>query len=431
MKFGDFTSTNESLPLGGEGNVADQESGVTPAVPNDPQTNQITDDTIPTDVSEEEIEKADETSQAFDSELDQSNKVSDNLHDAAKTLDELQNSANNMVVAEEVITPAGQVAIEQTLESIYRKLDIQKPTLPSLEAYKGKWTKKDASRLTMEALNTAGTSVAGRIVSTIKALMGSVWNFLTGLFRNRKLMEVHISKLIQRAETLSDSLTPKTATLKGRFVAALEFNGRTNYHSTNLILGTAISACEYYGNIYKAIQQLRDSRDPSKEIIQFESIIGNVVKQKIGTTEGSIEAYGAFVNGRSMFYEERSNYTTVRFIGNSMAKPGAEAPALNKNEILQTLTSAKYAISELRRVESTSARLFDAIKGIMRSIENQYNSLRGAMGSQDHEAKSKAYKESMQTQSLLSDLVGRLPNMIFSAVNNASKYALASMNNLH
>lgn len=122
----------------------------------------------------------------------------------------------------------------------------------------------------------------------------------------------------------------------------------------------------------------------------------------------------------------------ISYVNNTpMGRSAPETmPAQDPKEIVRTLTAALELIKDLRQIEAKSARLRDAVNGLIRRVQEGYSSLRATLGNDEHAQKAKDMKDLRCTQELLSKMIARFPTFIFSAVKFTCDRAVANLNNL-
>lgn len=435
MKLGKILATTESGPVlgGSEQSVAEQEPNIPNAEPNDQKVNELASNTIETGeegAAEDEVETQAEN---FDKALDNSTKASTDLDNAAQTLDELQDSANNIVVADGAISPVGSEIISQTLESIRKSLGLDKAAIPTIEAFKGKWSKKDASRVTMEKISGTKSDIVTRVISTMKSLFDTVVNFLMNLFKSKAVLEFKIKRQISRLAGLTKVTGFKSQELRGPEVSAFQYKNAVDLYTINKILDTADICIDYYNDINKAINSIRDSRLPDEDIRKVETKLGRATQTTITFSGEPVELYGAFINGKSLAYDDIGDgRVKVKFFTNIPEGTAriSSMNALASNEISQCLNKALAITKHFREVESKFNTIRDAIRGVIRKIEAEYGNLRAAMGNADYIHDSKIREKASNIQSYLTNLVGRIPNQIFSACSHTADLAKLAINNL-
>lgn len=395
--------------------------------------NVATDDAI-NNAEDDELQVAEATQEVVDTntQVEEQAKEAGDYINAAQKLDELQAAANSSSSGDESgLTKFGAQMIEQSMESIYRGLNLERPTLPVMEAFGSKWSQNEATRLTLEALNNSSKSMMTRVIDSMKALLSTVMNFIAGLVKNRALMEAHVRKLLARASAITGQYTAKKDHLKGSFVKGLSYHGHADNMSHQAVLESSGVLVAVYGEIVNAIQSLRDAKSLNGDVIELTE---QLIEKSFSGTEmqmGNLTAYGAFAGGKSLVIGA-STSEMISYVNNTpMGRSAPETmPAQDPKEIVRTLTAALELIKDLRQVEAKSARLRDAVNGLIRRVQEGYSTLRATLGNDEHAQKVKDMKDLRCTQELLSKMIARFPTFIFSAVKYTCDRAVANLNNL-
>lgn len=432
MRFNSAVLTAENLDPGAIDDQPDGlEASATPeeGVP-DSGDEQLPDTVEQAATDEEQSEMMDNQLSEGEATLDENAQEGIDLENAAETLDKLQEQAAQIVVENGAISPTAAKIIQSTTEALLKRVGVDPTPLPTMEAFRGKWTKSDASRLTVEALDKAGTNISGRVISSLKAAFNFVLKFITNIFKNRALLENRLKGLLKRVKELPSSAGFKKPTISGLTVDAFRFRGYSTRYSIDLQLKTAEKAMDDYGLVTDAIQAIRDDRDPGDVMIKLMNSAANTVTSTIDIDGNPEEVYGAFPGGRSLLYTGTGMDTRARFVNNSPDFKPKPLDALSTSEVQRYLAQAIGVIQALRSVESRANRLGDAVKGIIRKIETGYAQLRGAMGSESHATFYQMRKSGYAAQSLLNELVARLPAQAFQVCLNTAKLAEMSISNI-
>lgn len=424
MKLGKYVSNLEQFP------DQTEEPSTDNAVEVEPNHEDV--DVEQETTSEEQVAVAVDENQEAEEQVENVHQGTARLENAAKILDEIQVEANNMVVAEGTLSPAAASVITQTMESIYESLNMEKPVVPTTEAFKSTWSKRDASRVCLESLETGRKSIASRIIDGLKAALKFAANFLITVFKNRALLEKHIQKLISRTEKLSnDDATSSEKEVSGRFTHGLQFGSESNIETAKRILDTADASIGFFSECNQIIQDVRDMRPTANHTDAVSKFYGNIINTVVKLDGKDVDVSGAFPNAKSIYNSgivgELSFMTNI-----SEGQPIVNRmPVMSLTETETILKQALNVIKRLRVAESASNRITDAVKGIIRRIEQQYNALRGVMGSTSHASKANTYELSFKLQKFLTGLVSRIPSTVFNSVKYIGDYANACLNTYH
>lgn len=361
--------------------------------------------------------------------------VSEKTESAAEQLEQLAESAKQVVDETGTIPAPSAAMIQTTLESIHKTLGTEAPVLPSMEAYQGTFSKGRASQLTLESIDNSKKGIWRTVVDALKAVANAAIGFLAKLFQNRALMERHLLKLLERAKKLEPS-AKKPEELRGRFVHGLEFEGETNVYTAERVLSTANWLVKDFEHACRTVEYLRNyagTDDIAEYLHEVEQKAMDPEFLKVGEAKvhGKVqEIFGALPNGDSIYFDRTTGETGT--VSNRPA--GVEAPeyanALSKGECVAILEQAIRVLRELRSSESRCNRLGDHIKSIIKNVEVAFNDLRGAMGDKEIEERNKRLKVAREARRVFSKTIGRNPSFIFSAVKHASEYARRSISSM-
>lgn len=355
----------------------------------------------------------------------------------ANLLDEIQQAGNDAAANKGgVLSQLEAQSIQTSVESIMNTLGMSMPAMPVMEAYKGTWSGREATRITMESVLDSAKEIGKRLISTLKAILEYAINFLAGLIKNRALMEKNVERLIAKAKAIDASKEKKKNVVSGRFVHALATNGK---HTTAGIFGILDDSRDLitgYGFAYQQIRDLRDGKGKPANAQYIGRTIANslrVVGVAAPVDENDVELHGYFAGGLSMgIVRDDSGGETVRFISNAGKVARTKDPemeAVEPRDIIAALEEALVTIRTLRKVEGTTNRISDAVKGIIRQVEGEYYNLRGNLGSEEYARKAAANKAAKEAQELLQRMIVRFPSLTFSAVKNTCDWASAQINN--
>lgn len=431
MKLGDYIYTPENAEvLGGEGLAADQMPGQENAEPNDPKINELT---MNTEVDEAAAKDEAETQVTdFNRSLKESSKVTNDLDNAASLLDDLQDTGNALIKEKGALTPVAAEIMATSLESIYKNLDIPRPVMPSMETFGGTWSKKDASRLTMEAIAEAKPGIIGSLIERVAAMAKYVANFFKGLMMNHGILIKALKKKEDRLLDVKNNSSMKSDHLTGRHVSAFQFGTAVSYETVNRVLSTASASVDYYDYVNAAIQSIRDSRDPDKDLGKLDTIVGRVASTEIDINGKRETIYGAYPNGKSLYLKLGEDYRSRVSFATNIPDGGERIDtmkALTPSECGVIVRLALRTMESFSKVENRFKTLSNAIDGILRSIKGEWNRLRSAMGSESHTKEVELRARVTALQSYLSELVGRLPSQIYSACNHADSLVRQAIDN--
>lgn len=421
MKLGNYIYTPESEPvLGGEGLVADQQPELANAEPDNPVINELAMNEEQDDAAAKD--EVDTQVTTFDKTLKESSKAASDLDNAAGLLDDLQATGEDIVKEKGALTPVAAEIMATSLEGIFYNLDIPAPAMPTMEAFGGTWTKRDASRLTLEAISQAKPGIIASLIERVKAIAKYIANFIKGLLANHGILIRALKRREKQLSKLTHAATKKSDKLTGRHVSAFQYGTAVSYGTVMDVLSTASATVNYYDYVNAAIQRIRDSRNPEDDLGKVETIVGRVTSTDVDLNGEKVKVYGAYPNGKSLRMEAGSDYRArVSFVTN--IPDGGERidvmNALTVGECWSVVGSALRTMEAFDKIENRFKTLSNAVDGILRAINNEWLRLRSAMGSDYHKAEVELRARVSAIQSYLSELVGRLPSQIYSACSHA------------
>ena len=166
------------------------------------------------------------------------------VEDAVDSADELQDIADKL----EASLPAGGVdeptaeAFEMAVESLYKRLGVTlpakagKPGTPmvSLEAFKGRQSREEATRVAMESIKDQIKNVWAKIVEAIQRAYAAVKNFLVSAFSGVAKLEKRAAAKVAEFTKLEG--TPSADKFEsGKLASALSVGGK--FSSAGVVTG--------------------------------------------------------------------------------------------------------------------------------------------------------------------------------------------------
>lgn len=375
--------------------------------------------------------------QSTDQALDGQDQSLNTAFNAADELNEIQAAAQNMAAQGGALSPASASIVETTMESIMKRLGIEPVAFPTVEAYSSTYGRRDATRLTMEGLADASKRAWDRLIAMLKELMSSVLGFLERAFQNRALLEKRILQLKARAKNIQSDWSRKSETVRGPFVRALTFRAEASEDTTWDIINTSRALAGGFGLGVKTINEIRDSKIPGdaadirilKDFMET-ALRGNL---QFSVKDGSeyTELFGALPNGMSLGFRESLGPDAIYYHTNrgKTVETPSEMEALDDSAITPLLNAGLDVLRQLKDLESRSGGLVDAVRGVIRNLENEYARLRSAMGSEDHTKRYAAQRRARAVQTILTKIIGRFPSTIFMSVKHTADYCEASIRN--
>lgn len=356
---------------------------------------------------------------------------------AVRHLEQIQDAAEDIAATRGGLTPSSAQIIQSTLESIHRSLGISQPAIPTIESFSGTWSKKEATRMTLESLGDSAKGAWEKLIQHLKNLMESVYNFLIRVFQNRALLEKRILNLKIKLRSMGTDVVKKSDELKGSFVRGLVFDGRMNVDTAYAALSTSRTLVSAYDIGVDAIDRIRDGRLPADDshVVMIKDYLENTLSHvRVSYKSGSEteDIYGALPNGMSIGFRKGSSQDAIFYHTNTPMN-GGEAPttavAMEHRDIYHLLDQSLDVVKRLRSIENRTAGIMDAVKGIMRKLSNEYIRLRAALGSADHDNVLQARSQARAVQLILSKIIGRFPSSIFVSIKNIADYCDAAIRN--
>lgn len=380
-----------------------------------------------TEVSLDETTEGTETAaeDEFDSELASDQAAVESSHDVAQrsidiasNLDALQASAAEVVRNNEgALTPSAAMMLSASMESICGLLKIDYTPLATTETFSSTWSKRAATTQTMEGLMDTMKKAGQAVIEVIKKALEAAKRFLSGIFANRTLLEMRVKSLSGKVAKLNNGSAPKEAEITGSFAKRLSFKGKSDYSSVMQILNTSNEINGLYGLGVSFIKDIRDKKMDSDMHQEFGSFLGKTFGQpsvSIDVNGKTIEGYGAVIGSMSMGVSEENMNLFLVANGNTSELESMETPKVF--EMKAALAKAISVIQGLIKAESSFNTVTDMLKGIIRTVETEYNRLRSAMGSEEHSARLAINKQAKLAQSVLSKMIARLPGLVFMSV---------------
>lgn len=373
-----------------------------------------------TDVAEGNAEQIKEATEidymdaAIESAQDANDKVEDLLEAAEDTMKEGGMSASEAKLLE--------ISHESILNSIgmsHRNGMMASP-ITSLESYESSRTKQSATMVTVESLKDSAKSIAANIVRALKAALATVVNFISGLLKNRFLMEKHLENLIKQVEKIDASMVKK----KEKFATAagaLTIQGNASPETARKLLDSASKMITVSSEIASSITS---SKDAEASVVVIRSAVNSLGKGLNG-------GYGFLTNSRSVKVTEEDG--SVKLEVTESAEGAKEIEAPTKEEMLKLARQALSVVKELRAFEKTQTKLKDGVNAIIARLGEVADVVRSKVGSEESKAKygeaAEAKKKARIARSMLSKAGGTFPNAAFQAVKAVSDYVTAGYRN--
>lgn len=349
--------------------------------------------------------------------------VQTGIEDAFKAEDKIENLLEG---AEQTMQEGGMSdkeakLLEVTTESILYSIGMghrtsgmtQSPIL-SLESYAAPQTKRGATIATMEKLMDTVKKVGEQIVKALKAALDKVIGFISGLMRNRSLMEKHLNNLAGRVAAIDTSKQEKAKDKISGGAAALSVGGEASVTTAEKVIKGAIELVIASESMAAAVGTSKSAEEASKAVREAASRVK------------------AVAGGRTLKVEDASEgVVTLAFTEGKTAK---EITAPTKEEMARIIKSAQNALKELRGFEQTQTKFKDGINSLIKRLHEVKDVVRSKVGGDD--AKKSEYaeaasvkKKARQAQAILAKAGGSLPAAAFQAIKGVADYVSAGIAN--
>ncbi len=337
--------------------------------------------------------------------------------DIASNLDAVEAAANQVIQSNQgALTPSAAQMLSSTIESIMGSLDLEYKPVASLEAFSSTWSKKAVSESTMESLSESIKEIGVSVIRAIKNAITTAFNFLMNLFKNRNILHHRLktqSKVLN--DLISSSTTKPNTDISGSFIKGMSYKG---VFSPYTILDDTSGLNRVYKEVLDVIKALRDGKmDPDVERSLEQSLRKNFGYsiETIKTIDGRQEIiYGALVGSQSFFVD---NHFSLRVSPNGIIGRVPESiPVMDLCDLIAMNSEAQRHIRDLIDIEKTSDTISDMLKGFVRNIEIEYGRLRGAMGNDEYQKRTRINDQAKKIQSVLSTSIVRIPNFAFMAI---------------
>lgn len=309
--------------------------------------------------------------------------------------------------------------LEVTTESILYPIGMGKASgmtespILSLESYASSQTKGAASIATMEKLGETLKKVGEQIVRALKAALDKVMGFISGLLRNRAIMEKHLKNLAGRVAAIDTSKQEKS---KERFTAgaaALSVGGEASVSTAEKVIKGAIELVNASETMANFVGSDKTAEDASATV--------RSAAARVKTVSG----------GRTLKVEEVSEgVVSLAFTEGKTAK---DIAAPTKDEMARLIKSAQTALAELRGFEKTQTKFKDGVAALIRRLQEVKDVVRSKVGNEESKAKhsdaAAVKKKARQAQAILAKAGGTLPAAAFQAIKGVADYVTAGVAN--
>lgn len=362
-------------------------------------------------------------------EVETSHDVAQRSIDIASNLDAIQASVNEVVQSNSgAMTPSAAMMLSASMESICRILKIESMPTVTHEAFVGTWSKRSATTQTMEALGETLKKAGHAVLNAIRNAMDAAKKFLSGIFANRAILEMRVKSLLAKVTKMDNSQAPSKNEITGSFVKSLSFQGKSDYSTVMQVIQTSENINGLYGLGVSFMKDIRDRKMGDNLHGEFASFLRDTfgypaVRLKDESRE--IDGYGAVINSMSLSVNEETFTLNLVTNGSTQHLESMDTPKVF--EMKAALTKALVVIQNLRKAEAAYNTVGDLLKGIVRLLENEYNRLRSAMGSEEHSARMELNKQARAAQAVLSKMIARLPGLVFMSVKYTCDWAAAGI----
>lgn len=318
------------------------------------------------------------------------------------------------------MSPAEAKLLEVTHESImysigmsHRTTGMSQSPILSLESYSQSGTKGAATVATMEKLGETLKKIGSRIIEALKAALDKVMGFISGLMRNRTLMEKHLRNLESRVKSIDTSKQEKSKERISAGASALSVGGEAS-------VGTA-------EKVIKGAMELVGAAETMSNFIGSDKS----AEEAAATVRSAAARVKTVSGGRTLKVEDGAEgVVTLAFTEGKTAK---DIAAPNKDEMLRLLGSAQKALKELQGFEKTQNKFKDGVANLIKRLSEVKDVVRSKVGNDESKAKHAASadvkKKARQAQAILTKAGGSLPAAAFQAIKGVADYVSAGVSN--
>lgn len=308
-----------------------------------------------------------------------------------------------------------EITHESIMSSIgmsHRHTSMSSSPVSSMESYASPKTRRSATILTIESLGDSAKSVVKNIIAALKAALNVVISFITGLLRNRALMEKHIGNLITQAKKIDTTKQKKRQESFSTSAGALSVGGSASIATAKEVL---TGASELVAGSLLLSSSIGAVKDP-------ESAVEDVLRVFTGTIHAT--------NGRTLKVAKKDDGVSITF---EEGKKADKIAAPSKDEIVTLLEQAKRVIADMRAVEKSQSKLKSLVDTITARLGEVKDTVRSKFGDEANKAKfseaAKVKKNARLAKSIMTKAGGSLPGAAFAAVKAVVDYAAAGIRN--
>lgn len=378
----------------------------------------------PTEVKETEQETADQVNQDTETvaqaevELMTAQEASTKAIDLASSLDELESSTQKIVDenAGSLPVPAATIA-QASMESIMACLGISYKPAVTLESLRGTYSKKAATAATLESFKDNIKKAFDAVISAIKNTVSAVFGFVASLINSKSAIEKVLKDNLNKLKAISKEGTKaKVPQIYGSFIDKLTVSGNLD---PDKVISDTEKLTHLYSSMSDTIKELRDrgglpdgvETRVSKTLDDLFSSDTRAIKKPDGKY---ITVYGHFAGDAGVFVGE-NGYTLQILHGRNdySAMTPINTPAINDTISLTEKTIA--LLNKMNSIENQLDTVKSLVLGMLRGLENEYNRLRSAMGSEEHEKRTLAFKKAKDLQKVMNGSITRIPLLVIQA----------------
>lgn len=298
--------------------------------------------------------------------------------------------------------------VEITHESLMASIGmpVQRTTY-TRESFAGKAGRRQVTLEALENLKESAKKIGANILAALKAAWNTVSNFITGLLKNRALMERHLTNLLGKVKGMDASLKPNAQKVAAGGKAGGSAGGIKELLNNAT---TLIKACGAVAEAMKAPNMEEAVRDALKK-----------------ADLNGIKVSG----GRQVKSKPEEEGAMVQLVGNESATM-TEGQVLTSAEMQAVLNQAITVIKELRSFEKTQSTMRSVFDNIVARVSEVYAKGKAMVAGKDGKDAANAdvevKKSARIARQLMSKVGGSLPGAAFGIVKSAADYVNASLN---
>lgn len=373
-------------------------------------------------------------------EIDSIETAIDDAHAADGEIGELLEAAEESA-AQGGMSEREAKLMEISTEAIFSKLGLSHRAglsatpVASFESFKSNSTRMSATRYTIASLEEAKTSLWDKIVAVMKAAMNAIMSFLSGLLRNRALLERHLKNLQKAVSDIKvDKMKKETF---GIAAAALTVDGKADAASAGKILDgveSLITASSTLGDLVNSAQKEVDDfakgKEFNKSAQEVEKYAVEFNKHLNDKLESSVDKIGALTHGRKIEVKMADHgFMELSIKEGNKGQESIEAPT--KGEMSNLIGRAVTLIGKLREFEKTQTKLKNAMNNFIEGLSGLWNFLRGAKADDAERAGRGLVKMQVVAVRKLASRVGSsLPGAAFMGLKAVADYVAAGVRNM-